>query len=315
MAVYNSKNHLAEAIESILNQSFRKFELIIINDGSSDNCLDIIQNYSKQDQRIVLISNKINRGPAKARNQALNIARGSYIAVLDSDDIALSNRLEIQHKYMSQHNNIFLTGSNYQVIDKSGVVSHSHSMTANPKKIQKKLPYKNCFCHSTVMYRNANKNKILYRNKFEYSQDYDLYLRLLSDGKQMTNLKHVLAQYRINPNGISLRERGKQKLFAQKAKQFYRERVEYGEDSYDEFDPNDILGLDTKKSFQKIILEEEITSSFKLGEYKALRKIYKTYSKLHGFKPKLFIYYWSTFIPKPLINMFKKFLSNLKGIR
>src|SRR3989344_9200868 len=102
MSAYNVEKYIAESIESILNQTFRDFELIIINDASTDKTLDIIKGFMKKDKRLKLINNKKNLYATISRNKALRIAKGVYIAIQDSDDISLPNRLEVQKNYLDK---------------------------------------------------------------------------------------------------------------------------------------------------------------------------------------------------------------------
>src|SRR5690242_9380591 len=100
MPVYNASSYLREAIESILNQTYSNFEFIIINDGSTDNSLEIIRSY--HDPRISVVNNETNLGIIKTRNKGLKLAKGKYIANMDADDISLSSRLEKQVQYLEQ---------------------------------------------------------------------------------------------------------------------------------------------------------------------------------------------------------------------
>ncbi len=109
MVVFNGELHIREAIESILNQSFTDLELLIINDGSTDATLDIINQF--KDPRIRLLSNDGNKGVAFTRNRSLQEARGVYFAILDSDDIAKPNRLEIQVNFMNAHPETAICGA------------------------------------------------------------------------------------------------------------------------------------------------------------------------------------------------------------
>ncbi|MDD2913253.1 MAG: glycosyltransferase family 2 protein, partial [Candidatus Pacebacteria bacterium] len=103
MPVYNVETFLSEAIESVLNQTFYDFEFVIINDGSTDNSLEIIKNYEKKDSRIVLLDNKENLGITKSLNIGLNKARGEYIARMDGDDISEKERIEIQYDFLKKN--------------------------------------------------------------------------------------------------------------------------------------------------------------------------------------------------------------------
>ena len=120
MPTYNSESFLRESIDSILNQTFKDFELIVIDDCSTDSSLKIIKEYKRKDNRIFFLKNDKNLGHNKTRNKGLKIAKGKYIAILDSDDISLEKRLEIQYAYLEKNPHIFLVGSSAIYIDENG---------------------------------------------------------------------------------------------------------------------------------------------------------------------------------------------------
>ena len=122
MSAYNSEKFISKSIDSILAQTFKNFELIIINDSSIDKTKDIIETYRKKDKRIKIICNRQNLGPAKSRNRALKIAKGEYIAIMDSDDVSLPKRLEVQYHFLENNPDIFLIGGGAIKINESGEV-------------------------------------------------------------------------------------------------------------------------------------------------------------------------------------------------
>ena len=139
MSVYNSDKFLSESIESILNQTFRDFEFIIINDCSTDKSLDIIKKYSKNDNRIVLIENENNIGLTKSLNKGVKIAKGNYIARIDADDTALNNRFEVQYNFLEKNKNIFLVGGGTYEIDYKGKIIRRFLRITNSYLLKKDL--------------------------------------------------------------------------------------------------------------------------------------------------------------------------------
>ena len=129
MPVYNTERYVAEAVESILAQTLGDFEFVIIDDGSTDGSRAILEPYAKQDDRIRLIS-RPNTGIIGARNEALGLAKGELIAVMDSDDVALPERFEVQVAYLREHPEVVCLGSKVQCIDEAGRFlyeeSHGH---------------------------------------------------------------------------------------------------------------------------------------------------------------------------------------------
>ena len=306
MSVYNSEKFLNESIQSILNQTFKDFEFIIIDDCSTDNSLKIIKRYADLDDRIKLINNNKNIGLTKSLNKEIKIAQGKYIARQDADDISLPERFKKQFTFLEENENVFLLGSGSISINEKGIKRGIFKPLIFFEKIAKTLPYKNCIHHPSVMFRNLK--EYLYREKFFYSQDYDLYLRLLSNNKRFANIKEPLIKYRINPNAISWTKKAKQKLFAEKAKEFYRQRLKFEKDEYNQFDPNKILDIDVEKSTNKIILEQEIFSSFKLNNFKRTRKFCERYFKNYGYLNKLLLYYLLSFTGKNFVNLIRKII-------
>ncbi len=308
MAVYNCGKYLEESIQSILNQTFRDFEFILVNDCSSDNSLDILKKYLTIDKRIILIINNRNLGPAASRNKGIEIAKGKYISILDADDIAIHNRLEIQYNMLDKNKNIFLLGSGWFVIDESSKLIGKYQNFTDPKNIRDKLPKEDCINNSTVMFRNDKAT--FYRDKFIYAQDYDLWLRLLTSGKILSNLSEPLIKYRRNFHSITWSKRTKQKLFSIKCKEFYLQRLRYGKDEYDSFDPNEILNLDIENSKDKTVLNSEITSSFKLNNFTRTRIFCKKYFSNYGYYNNILIYYFATLLGKRIVNLIRRIVSS-----
>ncbi|MDD4156759.1 MAG: glycosyltransferase family 2 protein [Candidatus Cloacimonetes bacterium] len=307
MSVYNSENFLVETIESILNQTFRDFEFIIINDCSTDNSLQIIKEYSKKDGRIILINNKINLGLTKSLNIGIKKAKGKYIARIDGDDIALRERLKIQYDFLEKNMDIFLVGSGAYNVDEKGKVITINKPLTEVEDIEKKLLTQNCLYHPTIMFRNEG---FMYREKFTYTQDYDFYLNLLSNDKKISNIFEPLIKYRINPNAISWSKQSKQKYFELRANEFYHQRLKYGEDKYDRFDPNDILSIDVENSIDEFVLKSEIEAKFKLNKFEESRKFCMKYFKHYGFGNKFIIYYLLSFTNKNFIDFIRNILFN-----
>jgi glycosyltransferase involved in cell wall biosynthesis len=200
MTVYNTDMFIREAIESILNQTFKDFELIIVNDGSTDKTKEIIREYMKKDKRIVYLENPINLGfdlLFKTVNKGLEIAKGRYIARLDADDYSYPNRLQVQYDYLEKHPKIFMIGSSAVVIDKYGnELERIIKRQWIPSWIYKyRVGISNSFIHSSIMFRNE-------KIKYQCNPDHPFYLLLIYYKKRLKNIKNILVKYRINPGGI-----------------------------------------------------------------------------------------------------------------
>ena len=214
MPVYNTEKFISESIESILNQTFEDFELILVNDFSSDNSLKILNNYKKKDKRIRVINNKKNLGTVKSRNIALKAAKGKYIAVLDSDDISNKKRLNIQKTFLDKNKHIYLVGSSAIFIDKDGKEIRRFRKLNNFKILRWRLPKSCGIIHSSVMFRNDKSVK--YNENYTSAHDYNLYLDILSQGKNLTNLSDFLIKHRVHQTSFHTSNKKKQEYFRNK---------------------------------------------------------------------------------------------------
>ncbi|WP_082885571.1 MULTISPECIES: glycosyltransferase family 2 protein [Methylomonas] len=198
MAVYNGEKYLEEAVDSILNQSYFNFELIIIDDASIDATQEILFYLSKKDGRISILRNKRNLGAAKARNKGLHLARGSFIAIMDADDYAFPNRLQKQIEYMTTHHEIAVCGGYMEIYEKNGSIIKT---LEENEEIRARLLFENCIWHPTVMFRKEIVLKTGCRYRTQSAEDYDFFIRLSRCHEIIfRNIPEVLTKYRIHPN-------------------------------------------------------------------------------------------------------------------
>ncbi|HMI04321.1 MAG TPA: glycosyltransferase family 2 protein [Pedobacter sp.] len=220
MAAYNAANYINESIQSILDQTFEDFELLIVNDGSTDETVDIINNF--KDSRIRLLHNDKNRGLTYTRNIVVNEARAEYIAILDSDDVAIHNRLELQYNFFQEHPDFALCGGHGTVIDEAGnpVADNRFTVPVGSDKIKMTLLFYNTFINSTVMYKAAVLKELNGYNDYAPAEDYELFIRI-SDKYPVANLDSILVKYRLHSSNTSLvqSETGRAKVHSIKEKQ------------------------------------------------------------------------------------------------
>ena len=198
MSVYNGEKYLRESIESILNQTLSDFEFIIINDGSTDNSLDILKSY--KDDRIVIIDQK-NTGLGKALNNGINESKGKYIARMDADDISMPERLKLQYEFLEKHPEFLPVGSNVEVIDEDSNYVYTSDQLLNWKEIKDKLPL-DPFYHSSAMFLRSAYNKANGYPDIRKSQDTVFFNRMSHSG-EFYNLPQALIKYRLTPFAIS----------------------------------------------------------------------------------------------------------------
>ena len=217
MPVYNEAQHIDSAIKSILCQTFNDFELIIIDDGSTDGTLDKLKEYRKKDRRIVLINNRIHRGIVHSLNMGLARAKGKYIARMDANDVSLPYRLEKQLLHMKQHPNIGVLGTNMLYIDLKGRLLFDGRpkdvKPLSPRIIHWLLYWRTAIYHTTVMIRKSilEKNRIKYEEEFCYAEDRDLWTKL-AKVTLIDSLYEPLVFCRLIPNSISCAFKSHQRL-------------------------------------------------------------------------------------------------------
>ena len=221
MAVYNGGKYLGGAIDSILNQTFKDFEFIVVNDGSTDNTEEILNTYS--DRRLRTITQE-NMGLAKSLNKAIKISKGRYIARMDADDLSLPKRLELQVAFLDKYKNVGLIGTASNYINEDGRILLTVSMPADNEIIQKRLLKENCFVHGSVMIRREVLEKVgYYREEFKCSQDYDLFLRIAKHYK-VGNLKEVLYKWRLHKEAVTITRLWEQQRYTIFARRLTRKR-------------------------------------------------------------------------------------------
>jgi len=203
MGVYNDAEYVAKSVESILTQTYEEFEFVIIDDGSTDNSSELLQEYADQDDRITLFRQS-NSGLTKALNAGLARADGKYIARMDADDIADQNRLERQVEFLEKNPEIVLVGTQYTEVDADGNLLGRSDLPETDREIRDVLMKYNPFFHASVMMRAETVSSIGgYNASFKYSQDYDLWLRLAKEG-ELINLSSELMKRRYDKTNISV---------------------------------------------------------------------------------------------------------------
>ena len=214
LVVCNVDRFLAESIQSIMDQSFRDFEFIIVDFGSSDRTIPIVRDLQDRDKRIQLWTIP-HCGLAEARNAACEFAVGQYVAIMDADDVALPDRLEKQVHFMESHPEIGAVGGATEWIDENGkhLLIQRYSVEDRRTLKARYLPH-NPFCQPSVLLRR----KIFldaggYRAAFAPAEDLDLWFRI-AERSELANLESVILKYRLHPNQISQRKLRRQTLCA-----------------------------------------------------------------------------------------------------
>ena len=205
MPVYNSEKFLSFAIKSILEQTYKNFEFIIIDDGSTDSSSSIINEFVLRDNRIKFIQNNKNFGISLSLNKGLEISRGIYVARMDADDISIKERFEIQIEAFEKYPNFGIIGSSANYINSNGKNLGYFPVPLSNIEIKWYSLFRSPFIHPSIMMKKEilDKNSMTYRDIFLYTEDYDLWSRLIPLTNAM-NLKKPLLHYRVYPQSSNI---------------------------------------------------------------------------------------------------------------
>lgn len=220
LPVYNGSSFVAEAIQSILNQTYQNLELIIVNDGSTDNTLAILKRF-KDDypQKIKVISYLRNQGESAAANIGFKIAKGEFIARMDADDVSYPERLEKQVDFMLKNPNMIVSGTQADVINEKGDVVGKKTFPLYHQNIYSSYGYYHPMLHPSCIFRRSllpNK-KQLWSNTHEPNDDYYTFFGLLRFGK-FANTSDTLIGYRVHKSNKSLQKPRSKVFFAFKVR-------------------------------------------------------------------------------------------------
>ena len=210
MAVYNGKDFLPETIDAVLGQTFRDFEFVIIDDGSTDGAADVLREYAARDDRIKLTI-RPNKGLTKSLNEGLGLCAAPLVARVDGDDICRPDRLQKQVAFMDLHPEVVLLGGAYELIDEHGrLLTTLNPPTDNAALQQQCLDGTTPICHPLAMFRREAAMKVGgYDESYIVAQDLDLWLRLGEVG-ELACLPDIVLQYRMHEKSISERKQAMQ---------------------------------------------------------------------------------------------------------
>lgn len=210
MPVYNGEQHLRESVESILGQTFKDFELLVMDDGSTDNTAEILQNFAKIDHRVKIFRQE-NRGLVKSLNALVSHAKSDLIARMDADDIAYSGRLKMQYGYMENHSKTAVLGTYAKIIERSSPGKWRRNTAFEEDALNRwYLSIIPPFIHSGVMFRkNIFTEAGGYREDEYPAEDYGLWVRMKKFGN-LNSVPEILMEYYLDAKGISAKNYKKQ---------------------------------------------------------------------------------------------------------
>lgn len=204
MPAYNAERYIEEGITSVLNQSHKNIELIIVNDCPTDNTLKLVENIAQKDKRVVVINNLFNLGCAESRNRALAIARGEYIAFCDSDDVWAENKIEKQLNHIKE-NDVDMVFTAYEMIDSSGKLIKYRNV--KEKISMDDLLRENSVIFSTTFFRKGAIGNIRFNAQW-FHEDYIFLLECLQRGLAFVGIDEYLVKYRVHNQGRSFNKIG-----------------------------------------------------------------------------------------------------------
>lgn len=211
MPVYNGEKYIAESVQTVLNQTYADFELIVVNDCSTDKTLDVLNQF--KDKRLIVLTNEKNIGSAASRTKAINSSTSKYVAILDADDIAYPSRFKKQMAFLDAREDFGMVATWVKIIDEEGKAT---GVVLKDKTASEKIPatllFHNIFACSSVMLRRSALPKNPFRQETMPVEDVDLWLRMISADWKFGIIKEVLTEYRSHESGIS-------KVYSEKRKE------------------------------------------------------------------------------------------------
>lgn len=208
---YNAGKYLNKSIDSILRQTYHNFELLCIDDCSTDTTAKILKYYESLDSRVKVYTNEKNLKIAKTLNIGLQHSKGKYIARMDADDISIPNRIELQVSFLEKNDSIGICGGQCKIINEIDICTGKLSNPLNDYAIKSNLLFVSSFAHPTVMFRRA-----IYESLGGYKdvmpiEDIEYWLRMAKANIKMANLQEVLLLYRVHGNNVSIKNNDEKK--------------------------------------------------------------------------------------------------------
>jgi glycosyltransferase involved in cell wall biosynthesis len=233
---YNVEKYIREAVESISNQTYRNLEIIVVDDGSTDNTHSILEELRLKDSRIRLFKMGVNRGIVETLNFALTQATGTYIARMDGDDVSMPERLQKQYLFLQQHPDVALVGLNIIIVNEQGQLIYKDNYLYDFDKIRLGLKYASPIPHVWLTTRELYRQIGNYR--IQTAEDFDFILRAIDAGFEVTNHPEYLYSQRIRHGNTSTTSGLLQRKAVKYALKLHQERAESGQqtDSYSDTD-------------------------------------------------------------------------------
>ncbi|KEZ22584.1 glycosyltransferase [Glaesserella parasuis] len=201
---YNAEKFVEKSVRSIMEQTYKNLEIIVINDCSNDSTKKILLELQKEDSRIVYIENEFNLKLPKTLNKGISISNGKYIARMDADDISFYNRIEKQMDFLLKNSCIDMISANYKVIDDlDNITAISSSLPTEHRDIINRLTWQSPFAHPLVIGKRSFFINLGGYRDIHYAEDYDMWIRGWLEGYRFANLNEILLYYRHHDNQMT----------------------------------------------------------------------------------------------------------------
>ncbi|RBP30865.1 glycosyltransferase involved in cell wall biosynthesis [Oceanihabitans sediminis] len=270
MPVYNGESFLPEAIDSVLNQTFSNFKLLILDDNSKDKTSKILEDYKQKDSRVEVVTKAKNVGPANLRNEGIALAETEYIALLDADDIALTTRFEKQIAFLKDNSEYGVCGTWFTFFGDKKNKKVRHEVDHDSIKIQ--MLNNCCIGNPTVMFKKSHLEGLHFENEYVPAEDYGLWSQLTFKTK-FYNIPESLVLYRWHPNNISQKkvENLRKAEVVIKKKQLNHIGIPMNDENMEFY----LNAVSIKKGLSKKEIKNTIEASKKLIQLNAEKNIYK----------------------------------------
>lgn len=223
---FNAEKYAKNAINSILHQTYKNLEIILINDGSKDHTAEICKKLSINDSRIIYIENSNNEGLIYTLNKGIAISNGAFIARMDADDVSLPERLEKQLDYFKANPDTDVLGTNsFNITGDDEKLINSNPIYCNYNTLKISALFAQPLIHGSVLAKAEWLKNNLYDEGFKHSEDFELWLRLLSKGAIIRNLNERLYCYRLNEQGVSQQNTSSQQRSHNKASKYHLHEI------------------------------------------------------------------------------------------
>lgn len=257
---YNCEKFVYDAINSIITQTYSNLEIIITDDCSTDNTLDIISAFAEKDKRIMLNKHAINRKLIDSLNEMIEMSHGKYIVRMDSDDVSLPDRIYKQVEFMENNMDVSVCGGNVFIIDENGKKIKDRILPSVSSEIKALMPFANVIVHPSVMVRTEILKRERYAREFIHAEDYELWNRLIYDrGLKIANINSTILYYRVTDNQVcqkySLEQTQSTLKVIEKYNMVENENLKIHAKIFFEYDSWNLVSEEEKKYILKIYSE------------------------------------------------------------